>query len=73
MPGCPDWIELSLGFLIGVVDVVDCVRVEEVAGQPYAYGPWCWVLENPRRIEPVAWRGSLSLFEVPVDAIKPVR
>lgn len=55
---------LVYGALIGVVDLVDCVPVDDVAGDPFALGPWCWKVENPRAIEPVAWKGQLNLFNV---------
>jgi len=37
----------------------------EVAGDPFAVGPWCWVLRKPRSIRPVPWKGQVSFFEVP--------
>lgn len=54
------------GAIIGVVRVVNVVRID-VFKQPsiFAHGPWCWVLENPRRFaEPVPYMGRLGLFDV---------
>lgn len=63
--------ELVFGAIIGTVDLVDCVPLEKVEGQPYAGGPWCWILENPRPLsEPIPWKGQLGLFNVPDDVIK---
>ena len=57
----------EFGCLYGLVDVVDCVPLSEVQGQPYAEGIWCWLLENPRPIEPVPCKGRTLLFSVPMD------
>jgi hypothetical protein len=32
--------ELVFGAIIGPVDLIDCVPLEKVEGQPYANGPW---------------------------------
>ena len=79
----PPWEELTIGTLLGVVEVVDCVRtawpVPEVVEVP-GLGPskwaepesWCWILADPRSFEvPVPCRGGQRLFKVP-DAILPV-
>ena len=39
---------------------------------PFVQGPFSWVLENPRPIEPVPYRGQLLLFEVPEHLSKVV-
>jgi len=57
---------LAFGALIGIVDLVDCVPVADVADQPFAEGPWCWILANPRPVIPVFLRGQLGLFDTPV-------
>ena len=67
LPTLPPYSDLVYGAIIGVVDVVDCVPVEQVAGDPFAEGPWCWILENPRAIEPFPCRGQQNLFSVPLD------
>lgn len=63
--------ELALGAIIGQVDVVDCLRVEElpvklrVSQRRFIEGPWCWVLESPVVFDdPVAYRGGQRLFAV---------
>jgi hypothetical protein len=58
------------GVLYAVVNVVDCVPVEDVEDQPYASGPWCWLLRDPRPIVPVRFVGKLGLFTIPDDVIE---
>jgi hypothetical protein len=53
------------GALVAIVDLVDCVPLADVAGEPFAEGPWCWVLTNVGRIKPIPWRGRQKLFDVP--------
>lgn len=61
--------EMEFGKIIGVVDLVGCVPIEQVADDPFAYGPWCWILQNPRALAvPIPYKGQLGLFEVP-DAL----
>jgi hypothetical protein len=63
--GLPPWEQLDFGALIGVVDVVDCVPLAEVWEDPFAIGPWCWILANPRTIKPTPFKGQVCLFPVP--------
>jgi hypothetical protein len=71
LPGLPLWDELDYGALVGVVGVVDCVPVAEVEGQPFAVGPWCWILAHARPIRPVPYRGQVSFFDVPPRLVEP--
>lgn len=54
--------ELAFGAIIAVAELVDCVPVEdlsaELRGHPFASGPWCWVLTNAKRIEPIRCKGA---------------
>jgi hypothetical protein len=54
--------ELTFGAIIAIAELVDCVRVEdlpdELRGHPFAEGPWCWVLNEVRRIVPVRCKGA---------------
>ena len=61
---------LPFGEIIGRVDLIDCVPVTEVAGQPFAEGPWCWLLKNPCKIKPIYWKGQLAFFDVPEAAFR---
>lgn len=67
----PAWDELVTGAIVGVVEVIDCVPVGDLStSSPWAFGPWCWVLENPRAFqEPVPWKGQLSLYQVPESVL----
>jgi len=57
---------LQYGAVLGEVDVVDCVPVAEAPASPFAFGPWCWLLENPRPLEtPLKWRGGQMLWNFP--------
>jgi len=60
--------ELVRGAVIGIVDVVDCVRNHE---SPWADdGQYHWVLHNPRALpEPIPYRGMQGLFIVYLDRI----
>jgi hypothetical protein len=66
LPGLPPLDQLHFGVIIGEVELVDCVPVEEIKGDVLAKGPWCWRLKTPRSIsKPISWCGGLSLFNVP--------
>jgi hypothetical protein len=70
---CPDPDSLAFGAVIGSVEVVDCVPSVNMEGDPWASGPWCWVLANPERLtSPVPLSGRLMLFEVPDSVIDVV-
>jgi hypothetical protein len=57
--------ELIFGHLLGVVTVLDCVRASQSRWANPAT-PWKLLLANPRPLlRPVAYRGQLSLFDVP--------
>jgi hypothetical protein len=40
--------QLDFGALVGVVEVVGCVPRADVHGDPFALGPWCWLLVRAR-------------------------
>lgn len=62
-----DVAAVPFGAVVAVVDLVDCVRVGQLppslAGNEHANGPWCWILANVRRVEPVVMRGAQGLWE----------
>lgn len=39
----------------------------------WAFGPWCWVLDDVRAIEPVPCRGAQGLWPLPADVLARVR
>jgi hypothetical protein len=63
---------LPYGCVIGIVEMVGCVPVDHpqtwfdaapIAADPFATGPWCWILENPQPLaEPVPCRGQRMLW-----------
>jgi hypothetical protein len=57
---------LPRGVIVGLVDIVDCVRASNSA---WFEGPYGFVLENPRSIVPVPCRGAQKLFDLPVDVV----
>ena len=70
MPGLPTVDELAYGAIIGTVEVVDCVPYETVKDRPFAEPlGWCWVLENPRPVEPIPMAGRLGLFEIELSTV----
>ena len=57
----PHWA--PRGFILGTVDVVDCV--DNSSSEWAAFGPWHWLLENPQPWpEPVPWRGRQGLWSI---------
>lgn len=61
----PDSDAFVFGALIGTVKVLDCVPLAEVSADPFASGPWCWILSEPAAFEPIPWKGQTQLFHVP--------
>lgn len=56
--------ELAYGAIIGHVELVDCVPVEQVQDDPWAFGPYCWVLRDPVAIEPIPCPGRQMLWNL---------
>lgn len=59
------WPELPskypiMGHVIGIVTLTGCVR--NMYADKWAHGPWCWLLDNPRPIDPIAVRGKPGIF-----------
>jgi hypothetical protein len=74
--------QLPMGMLVGSVDVVACLSIEEIRripdGKPQAWlkyhvhagGPFCILLRRPRRLlAPIPFRGMPGLFDVPQDVL----
>jgi ASCH domain-containing protein len=71
-PGEPDATDLAFGSILGVVELLDCVPYERVKDRPFAEGPWCWLLAEPRPLEtPFPCAGHQQLFEAPAGLILP--
>ncbi|SFO26002.1 hypothetical protein SAMN05216330_102444 [Bradyrhizobium sp. Ghvi] len=59
--------EQQLGGVIGMVDIVDCVRPH--ASRWYARDHFAFVLANPRPLPFVRWKGALSLRTAPAELL----
>ena len=58
--------KLIFGAAIGIVTLTNIKPVEECGG-PFAEGPWCWILCNPRKLnQPVPVRGQTGFFEAKI-------
>jgi hypothetical protein len=62
-------IEFTYGAMIGVVDLVDIIPLsEDLEANPWASGPYCWRLANPRCFtKPIPDKGKLKLYTLPVS------
>lgn len=58
---------MVFGAVIAIAELADCVRVESLPRHlqhhEHANGPWCFILSNVRRIEPVPFRGAQGFWE----------
>ena len=66
---------LPFGVILGIVDLIDILEYHEIIKGlfPFACGPYCWVLDNPRKLkEPIPWRGRQGLWNVPYELVKEV-
>lgn len=61
--------DMAFGKIIGLVDLIDCVQVMHVPikypnleGHIHANGPWCFILSNPREIEPIEFKGKQGFW-----------
>lgn len=70
------WEEaLPFGAIVATADLVACLSLDPMerwptrfvalANHEHANGPFCWILENIRRVEPIPYRGAQGLFDIP--------
>lgn len=54
------------GVIIGLVQLVDCVHIDKHKNPTkFAFGPWCWILAKPQRLQkPIRYMGKLGLFDI---------
>ena len=66
---------LVFGALIGVVDLVDVVSLSmELEADPWAWGPYCWRVANPRIfLKPIEAKGKLKLYALDAGISEEVR
>ena len=59
---------MAFGAVVAIAELVDCRRVTdlpvEMMERHDANGPFCFVLANVRRIEPVPARGAQGLWDI---------
>ena len=62
--------ELPFGCILGVVSLVDIILPSQ-SDDPFAEGPFCWVLDQPVKLErPLPFRGQLGLFRLPTEVLQ---
>lgn len=73
---CPEGVELPdghqvpagalvFGAIIGVAELIDCIPIAELQPGPFVEGPFCWILDKVRAIEPIPYTGQQQLYNVP--------
>jgi hypothetical protein len=61
---------MPLGGIVGVVEIVDCVTS---MNSPWFFGPYGFVLRNPRPLPFVPCRGRLGFFCPGADVLQQLR
>lgn len=62
--------DLTLGAIIGRVDLVDCVRNSQSRWANHETGTWHWCVRNAERFAtPVTFSGRLGIFGVPRERV----
>jgi len=68
---------LMFGAIVAVADLADVVRFDGagfLGRDPFASGPWCWLLENVRALgEPVACPGRQGLWRPSLGVLRAIR
>lgn len=73
LPGLPALDDLVFGAIIGTVDLIDCCEYAAVCSEPFAEGPYCWLLRDPQPLaQPIPYKGQLGLFDVALELLKGV-
>lgn len=58
----PTMAMLSRGGIVGEVEIVDCVSQSK---SPWFFGPWGFMLKNPKPRQFIPWTGRLGFFDAP--------
>lgn len=78
----PDENDVPYGKILGVVKIADCIEYPQPLEQlsidtqplvtdPWAFGPFCWMLENPALFEePIEATGKQRLYDVEIEGIQ---
>lgn len=66
--------------IVAVAKLESCLKLNdldsshELHQNPWAFGPWCWVLTDIVRLEqPIPCKGAQGLWELPPDVLEAVR
>lgn len=65
-----EYPDMAFGAIVAIARLVDCVRRAELSpaliGHAHAEGPWCWLLEDVRRLPaPIPCAGTYRLWALP--------
>ena len=63
---------LVFGAIVGLVDLVDSLPVEQAPSGPFRAGPMCWLLRHSRQIAPVPCKGQLGLFTLRDEVVAQI-
>jgi ASCH domain len=61
--------DLDFGCIVGVCTLTNCVPAAQVRGEPFAEGPWCWLLDDVQALKPAPCKGQLGIFAAPDNMI----
>lgn len=65
---------LAFGAVVAIATLEDVVRLADLppdlAGNPFAEGPWCWILRDVRPLaNPLPYTGTQMLWDLPDDLV----
>jgi hypothetical protein len=70
--------DMAFGAVVAIARLVDCLAVDPILRGAYdekypwlrahkhVNGPYCWVLDQVKRIEPIPYKGAQGLWDYPV-------
>jgi len=65
----PSVSDLPFGAIVGVARLVGCSRIESIR-DPWAFGPWCWQLDDVHPLErPLPCKGLQGWWSVPLAEV----
>ena len=66
--GTPEQINSIRGKIIAVCELVDIREYVTCQNDPWASGPFCWLLENVQLLDnPISAKGRLSLWDTDIE------
>jgi hypothetical protein len=74
VPGMPTEADLPHGAIVGAIRVSHALALEQCAGDPWAFGPVCNVVDAVARLErPVSHKGALSVWRLGAETLADVQ